>query len=141
MSIKEACSFLNEKLPDDTEIDDALIEFHLSGEEMFKKIQNALSKRKSTSGTVPFSLNDNDDDGDANEKENQGTSNARGTRGGRSTAAGRSAASKQTAVNKSTTASGRGRGSSRSSRSAAGAGPSPRNGPNTTVFVLRKKLI
>lgn len=137
LSIKEACSFLNEKLPDDTEIDDALVEFHLTGEEVFKKIQTALSKRKSNSGTVPFSLNDNDDDGDANEKENQATSNARGARGGRSTAASRSAASKQTAANKSTTASGRGRGSSRgtTSRAAASAGPSARNGPNTTVFI------
>lgn len=144
MSIKEACKFLNEKLPEDTEIDEALVEFYTEGEQVFKRIQEALSKRKSNSGTVPFSLNNDndDDDGDGNEKENQTTSNKRGARGGRTTAASRSAASKQTPADKPAATSGRGRGSSRAtnSRSAAAAGPSPRNGPNTTVFYSLNKF-
>lgn len=138
MSIKAACDFLNEKLPEDTEIDEALDEFNLTGEQVFKDIQKALSKRKSTSTAFALNENDDEDDGDANEKENHAASNARGARGGRSTAA-----SKQTtaaAAKKPAAASGRGRGSSRSTTSrtaaaAAPAGPSARNGPNTTVLI------
>lgn len=144
LSIKEACNFLNDKLPEDTDIDEALGEFHSTGEDVFKKIQEVLSKRKSNAGNVPFSLNDNDnddEDGDGNEKENQSTSNTRGAGGGRSTTASRSAAGKQTAANKPAAASGRGRGSSRStnSRAAAASTPSAKNAPNSQVRYIQYK--
>lgn len=131
-------------MPDDNDIEDTLAEFHLTGEQVFKDIQKEIANRKAnSSGGVRFTLNDDDDGNNdrSNEKENHSTSNSRGARGGRSaaskTAASKSTASKSTA-SKSTaskpTTSGRGRGSSRGSLRAT-AGPSPRNGPNSTVRV------
>lgn len=126
LSIKAACDFLNDKMPEDMDIDDALVEFHTTGEQVFNDIQKALSKRKTnSSGNVPFSLNDNGDDddhdGNANEKENQTASKARGTRGGRSTTSKSTVASKPSASGRNT-----------ASRTTA-AGPSARNGPNAAV--------
>lgn len=121
-------------MPDDNDIEDTLAEFHLTGEQVFKDIQKEIANRKAnSSGGVRFTLNDDDDGNNdrSNEKENHSTSNSRGARGGRS-AASKTAASKSTASKPTT--SGRGRGSSRGSLRAT-AGPSPRNGPNSTVRV------
>lgn len=124
--MSKACEYLNEKMPEDTDINDALAEFQLTGDEVFKDIQKIISSRKvnSSVGVRPFTLNNDDDDDDdvnilPNGKENQSSSNSRATRGGRSTA-NKSTASKTTA-NKTTTPS-RGRGASR-----AATGPSARN--------------
>lgn len=129
LSIKAACKHLNEKLPEDEEIDDALTEFRLTGEQVFKDIQNTLSKRKSNSASnVQFELigNGDDDDGDANANENRATSTARGKRGGRSTAA----------------ASGRGRGSSRgNSRTEAAASDPPAASGSTSTVSIDHRLI
>lgn len=135
LSVKAACDFLNDKMPEDTDIDEALAEFNLTGEQVFNEIQKALSKRKSnTTANEPFSLNDGDGN-DANEKENQGTRGGRTARGGRSTTAGRAAASKSAEASKPATSS-RGRGASRSTTNRTTAGPSARNGPNTTVHIF-----
>ncbi|XP_055324860.1 double-strand break repair protein MRE11-like [Sitodiplosis mosellana] len=112
MSINKACDFLNDKMPEDTDIEDALDEYRLTGEQVFKDIQKALSSRKSTTTALgQFLMNvDGDDDDQSNEKENKSTSNARGSRASKATTS-KSTASKSTASK--TTASGRGRGSTR----------------------------
>lgn len=93
MSIVKACDFLNDKMPDEADIEATLDEYHLTGEQVYKDIQKALSNRKTTS-TGQFSMNADDDD-QSNEKENQSTSNGRGGRGSKATAS-KSTASKAT---------------------------------------------
>lgn len=128
MSITKACDFLNDKMPEDADIDDALDEYRLTGEQVFKDIQKALSNRKSTStGLGQFLMNvDADDDDQSNEKENQSTTNGRGSRASKASTS-KSTASKA-AANKTTASkatpskasgSGRGRGSTRGRGSAS----------------------
>ena len=80
MSITKACSFLNDKMPEDGDIEDVLDEFRLTGEQVFKDIQKALSNRKTTSTGLGQFLMNVDDDDQSNEKENQSTTNGRGSR-------------------------------------------------------------
>lgn len=128
LSISKACEFLNEKMPEDIDINDALTEFQLIGDEVFKDIQKIISKKSNSSvGVRPFSLNNHDDNDDDNVNDlpngngNQATSNSRGTRGGRDT----TSKSRKTTATKTTTPS-RGRGASRGGTRAA-AGTSARN--------------
>lgn len=109
---------------DDDAIDIALGEFSLTGEQVCKDIQKALSNRKSASvGLAQYLMNaDGDNDDQSNEKENQSTSNGRGSRATKPTAR-KSTASKATPVK--TTTSGRGRGSTRG-RAAASSNASVR---------------
>lgn len=121
MSIVKACDFLNDKMPDEADIDATLDEYHLTGEQVFKDIQKALSNRKTTStGLLPFSMNA-DDDNQSNEKENQSKSNGRGGRGSKATAS-KSTASKAT-TSKATTSKAatpaKGKGSTRSRTAAS----------------------
>lgn len=119
-------------MPETEDIDDALSEFHLTGEQVFKDIQKEIASRKTNSSSVArFTLNDLDDDDDdmnGHTNGNQTASNSRSTRG-RGSAASKTTASKVTA-SKATTSRGRGaaRGNSR-----ATANSSTRNGSNTMV--------
>lgn len=115
MSISKACDFLNEKMPDDNDIDGTLADFHLTGEQVFKDIQKALSNRKTT-GLGQFLMNV-DDDEPPNEKENQSTSKGRGSRATKSTNS--KTTTSKAAANKTTTASTRGKGSTRGRAAAA----------------------
>lgn len=126
ISTTKACDFLNDKMPEDAEIEDTLAEFHLTGEQVFKDIQKALSSRKTNSMVVPM----DDEDDHQNEKENQSTSNARGSRASKATAS-KSSASKATATKPSTSVRGRGRGR-------AAAGPSARNESNVSVRFVKQ---
>ncbi|XP_031620222.1 double-strand break repair protein MRE11 [Contarinia nasturtii] len=122
ISISKACDFLNNKMPEDAEIDDALMEFHLTKDEVFKNIQTELTNRR-TAGLAPLSNDDNNDD--MNEKENQAGTTGRGGRATKTTAS-KAAASKSAASK--TTASGRGKG-----RGRAAAAPSTRNELNVST--------
>lgn len=108
-------------MPDDAEIEDALMEFHLTGDAVLKDIQKELSNRRANSTSfAPLSNDDNNDE--SNEKENQAGPSGRGRRSTKATAANKSTASKT-----STSARG-GRG-----RGRAAAGPSTRNDLNDSV--------
>lgn len=121
--MSKACDFLNEKMPENAEIEGVLAEFHLTGEQVFKEIQKVLSSRK-TNPIANAQLMPMDDDDHSNEKENQSTSKARGSKASKATT------SKSTASKPTASTSGRGRGSA---RGRAAAGPSTRNEPNVSV--------
>lgn len=110
--MQKACDFLNEKMPDDIDIENALVEFQSTGEQVYSDIQKMLSNRTNrANGNVPFNLGDEDDEDDSHQKENRSTSNARGSKAPKATTS-KATASKATASRAST--SGRGRGASRS---------------------------
>lgn len=117
LSVKKACDFLNEKMPDDGDIETTLSEFQSTGDQVYSDIQKMLSNRKnSASGNVSFDLGDGFGD---QSKENQSSaSNAKGSRATKATTS-RSTASKPTASKPAT--SGRGRGASRGSTRATAA--------------------
>lgn len=136
ISITKACEFLNEKMPEDSEIENVLAEFHLTGEQVFKDIQKVLSNRKTNSiGNAQLAPMDVDDQ--SNEKENQSTTNARGSRASKATTS-KAAASKTAASKTPAATSGRGRGST---RGRAAAGPSARNEPNVSVKQVIFRLV
>lgn len=105
--MKKACDFLNEKMPDDFDIDNTLIEFQTTGDQVYGDILKMLSGRKSaTNGNASFMLGADDN---AAVNQQKSSSNARGSRATKSTAA-KATTSKSPANTSKASTSGRGRG-------------------------------
>lgn len=109
-------------MPEDVDIEDVLVDFQTTGEQVFKDIQNTISTRKASSiGSVQLKMDE--DDGDGEDDPTKSTSKSKKPRAPRATA-NKSTTSKATtskATPKKATAQNQTRGTARgNSRDVAG---------------------
>lgn len=57
---------MNDKMPEDVDIEDVLVDFQTTGEQVFKDIQNTISTRKASSiGSVQLKMDEDDGEDDS----------------------------------------------------------------------------
>lgn len=102
-----ACAVLNDKMPEEEDIDSLLEEFRASGKEVYENAVKTIMKRRETVSGTTFKDFDISANSTVTSTSSRGGSTSRGGRGSRSTAAAKPTAAAKANGNTSTTRGGR----------------------------------